>query len=215
MYFRQMPYHATGALSYLLADIAAREAVVIDPQPAQSDLILALLMERKLQLRYVLLTHTHRRDSGCGPLCEYTGAERVCGGEAATSSCIGTVGHGDDLAFGDEVIHVLGTPGHTADAVSYLWHDRLFCGDALHIRGCPASEDDTDPGQLFDSVTRRIFQLPDETLIFPAHDFQGRTVTTVAEERQHNPAFCGQTRDAFIASAQDLGNHHRWERFHG
>jgi len=215
MYFRQIPYNATGALSYLLADAGTLEAVVIDPQPAQSDLILALLMERKLQLRYVLLTHTHRRDSGCGPLCEFTGAQRICGGEATAASATRHVSHGDALAFGDEVIHVLGTPGHTPDAVSYQWRDRLFCGDALHIRGCPATEDDTDPGQLFDSVIRRIFQLPDETLIFPAHDFHGRTVTTVAEERQHNPAFSGQTRDAFIANAQALGVRHRPGRHHG
>lgn len=197
MYFRQLPHAATGSLCYLIGDLLAQEAVLIDPMAEQTDLLLALLQERELRLVYVLRTHLHCEAERCGALCEYTGAQRISGC-ASSDGHTRSVSHGDTLVFGHEVIRVLATPGHTRDAVSFLWRDRLFCGDALHPAGCPQPVDETDAGQWYDSVTRRLFLLPDETLVFPGHVHAGRTVSTIIEERQRNPAFASISRDTFI-----------------
>ena len=202
MYFRQLPHAHSGAYCYLLADLCAQEAAVIDPDPEQVDLLLAILQERDLRLTYVLRTHQHAGAAPCGALCEYTGATHIAGAAHADAR-ERTATHGDTLVFGCEVIRVLSTPGHTPDALSYLWRDRLFCGDALHPDGCPAPVDDTDPGQWYDSVTQRLFLLPDETLVFPGHARAGRTVSTIAEERRRNPAFGGVTREGFINRSLD------------
>jgi glyoxylase-like metal-dependent hydrolase (beta-lactamase superfamily II) len=99
------------------------------------------------------------------------------------------------------VIRVIATPGHTPDGVCFLWHDRLFSGDALAIGGCrPSADPGADPGVLYDSVTRRLFALPGETLVFPGHAFHARRVSTIAEERTRNRSFAHTSRDAFIAA---------------
>jgi len=197
--FRQLYSARDASFTYLLADPRERDAIVIDPQPDQDELIMALLAERDLRLTRVLRTHVHSGASGaCEGLCRHTGAELVVG--AGTSCCEAkrVVAHGDTLVFGSEVLRVLATPGHTPGSVSYLWRDRLFCGDALLLRGCSTPDDPAvDVGRLFDSVTLRLFLLADETLIFPGHANEGRTVSTIAEERQRNPYFSGKSRDDF------------------
>lgn len=108
--------------------------------------------------------------------------------------------HGDLLSFGSESIQVIATPGHTADSPSYLWRDRLFCGDALALGGCPRQADDGDPRRIYDSVVDRLFALPAETLVFPGHDAHGRTVSTIGEERTSTPFFLPRWRDAFVTA---------------
>ena len=108
------------------------------------------------------------------------------------------VADGDVLRFGDESIAVIETPGHTPGCVTYYWRDRIFCGDVLELGGCGQAVDETDAGQMYYSVRKRIYSLPGETLIFPGHDYAGRTVSTVAEERQRNVTFTGLSRDRFI-----------------
>lgn len=201
MYFRQIVDRVDNALAYLLADLAAGEAVLIDPPARQLPLAHALLAERGLHLCWLL--HTHRHDAAAAAeftaFCERMGAMRA-GAFDDGGACYRKLGEGDVVAFGDQIVHVLATPGHTPDSISYLWHDRLFCGDALELGGCgPVADDQVDPGVLYDSVTGRLFALPDETLVFPGHDFHGRTVSTVAEERRGNARFSGVSRDAFVA----------------
>lgn len=200
-YFRQLFTASAQAFTYLLADLASRDAVVIDPQRGQDELLLSLLAERDLRLTLVLRTHAHTDpEPECGALCRHTGAELLLGAGARCTGAHRQVQHGEHLVFGDQVLRVLSTPGHTAHCVSYLWHDRLFCGDALALRGCGSVDDPgCDPGQLYDSVTQRLFLLADETLVFPGHEIDGRTVSTISEERLRNPYFVGQSRDAFHA----------------
>lgn len=205
MYFRQIVDRVDGALTYVLGDLAAQEAVVIDPSLRQHALARALLAERGLALRWVLCTHCHPSDDG-GPalvlLQVQTGAVGVIGGGDCSGETV-RLQDGDAATFGDEVLHVLGTPGHTPGSLSYLWHDRLFCGDALELGGggpLPGA----DAGQLFDSVTQKLFTLPGETLVFPGHDHRGRTVSTIAEERLRNPRFAGRNRDAFVEGCAQL-----------
>lgn len=174
--------------------------MVIDPLAGQDELIRALLDERDLRLRLVLRTHVHRPDRhACDELCRHTGARLVVGAPAACRAAQQRVAHGDKLVFGSQVLRVLATPGHTAGCVSFLWRDRLFCGDTFDMGGCRAGNREADAGKLFDSLTQRVFLLPGETLLFPAHFLKGRSVTTIAEERRRH-ARLGASRDAFVTA---------------
>ncbi|MGZ8272242.1 MAG: MBL fold metallo-hydrolase, partial [Methylophilus sp.] len=107
--------------------------------------------------------------------------------------------------FGNEVIDVIATPGHTAGSVSYLWRDRVFTGDALLINGCGRTDFQSgNAGVLYDSVTQKLFTLPDETLVYPGHDYQGRYVSCVAQEKNINSRLANKTREEFIAIMQAL-----------
>lgn len=201
MYFRQIFHSPSYSISYLLADMSACDAVVIDPVADQVELLLALLQERDLRLRYVLRTHMHSpQQSLCGELCRFTGADLVTGADTPYEGAALRKAHGDTVVFGSEALRVLATPGHTPDSVCFLWRDRLFCGDTLEIGGYRADAMQSDPGRLYDSVTQRLFLLPGETLLFPGHNFAGRTVSTVAEERHHNTAFAAGSRDSFLTA---------------
>ena len=199
MIFRQLFEPKLSAMTYLIGDLASSEAVVIDPNQHQSTLIQALLAEHQLRLKYVLRTHVHRSSSAeCGTLCAQTGALFVIGTANPIDYPGRRVQEGDLLHFGRESLEVIETPGHTPGCITYRWRDRIFCGDALEIGGCGQAEDETSAGKLYDSVRSRIFTLPGETLIFPGHDYSGRTVSTVAEERTQNTAFSTLSRDGFI-----------------
>lgn len=201
MFFRRIQDAATCALSYVLADSSSGEAVAIDPTPSQALLILSILQEQSLNLRMVLRTHVHAPDRlDCGLLCGAPGVRYAVGERAQANGKVLRLADGDTLEFGHERLQVIATPGHTPGCVSFLWHDRLFCGDVMEISGCGQAVDETDLGQMYDSVTRRIFSLPDDTLLYPAHDYRGRTVSTVAEERRMNTAFSGRSRESFVTA---------------
>ena len=200
MYFRQFFDPATSAMSYLLADPAARAAAILDPlgDPCQALVFRALLAEHALDLHLILLTHVHG-NALKDIRSTYPDVRTVAGVGPVTG--VSVAREGDRLHLGREEIRIIATPGHTFHSVSYLWRDRLFCGDALELGGCAASvEGEGDAGQLFDSVTGRLFALADETLVFPGHDFNGRTVSTIGEERRRNPFFQSLNRDAFTAA---------------
>ena len=197
MIFRQLSSFDTAALTYLVADAVAREAAVIDVTAEQHPVLLALLDERDLRLRYVLRTHSHAGvQDAAADLCRHTGA-KLAGGTSRRTP----LADGDALDFGSELLRVIATPGHTPDSVCFLWRDRLFTGDTLEIGGwVPAPTPEADPGRLYDSVTHRLFVLPEETLVFPAHAFHHRRVSTVGEERTHNRCFANPSRDAFVSA---------------
>ena len=202
MYFRQFFDPRSAAMSYLVADPSSGQAVLIDPNPdpCQALVFQALLAERRLELAMVLHTHIHDPvlDAVADP---FPDSEVVAGAVPNPGDGFRQAIDGEMLNFGNETIRVMATPGHTPASVSYLWHDRLFCGDALELGGCTRAETgEGDPGRLYDSVTTRLFLLSDEVLVFPGHDFQGRTVSTIGEERRRNPFFLARSRDAFVAA---------------
>ncbi len=204
MYFQPIEDPGSKLIAYLLGDPDVREAVVIDPPPRENELILALLSERKMRLRYVLRTHVHAHDGAdCSALCGRASAQLVVAHSVVlTDGCPHIplrVGEGSQLEFGNECIRVLSTPGHTPACVSYLWRDRLFCGDVFDAGDCPSGDAEVDGGLLFDSLMRSIFRLPEQTLVFPAHAIDGRHVATLAELRQHYGRMFNQSRDDFIA----------------
>lgn len=200
MLFHQIRSAPTGAYSYLLGDSEHRIALIIDAVPDSLEVLQALTADLGLELRYILLTHAHPGSGRCA-----VALRARAGGAIVVSQSCGLpeadlrVDHDDHLSFGDEVVHVIGTPGHTRCSVCYRWRDRVFTGDTLLLGGCgQTSLPGGDAGRLFDSVTSRLFMLPPETLVFPAYDPNGRTVSTIAEEKAINPLFSGRSREAFL-----------------
>lgn len=198
-HFRQFS-SARGRYSYLLADVERREALLIDPDDALGALYLGVLDELQARLVLMLLTHSHagRPMPGSG-LRAATGA-MLAMAEPDTVTAVRGLEDGESLVFGDEVLRAWRTPGHTRNSTCFAWRDRVFTGDALLIGDCGSVQDpDSDPGALFDSLSRRLLTLPDETLIYPAHDFAGRCVSCIGEQRHSNPKLKDVTRDEFVA----------------
>ncbi len=202
MLLRILHDERSGELGYLLADTAAREAVLVDPQGRDLPLLQALLNERDLRLRWVLRTHQHDAlQPGEFERLQRLGAPLVQGGSRPGQHA---VAHGDLLTFGHEFVQVLATPGHTPDCLSFAWRDRVFCGGLLAVDTCPHQPHPADPAALWDSVTQRIFTLPDETLLYAGHDPRARAVSTVMEQRRWHPHMAGHTRDDFLARMSAL-----------
>ena len=206
-YFRQIPAATSAAFSYLLADLDRRQAVIIDPAADQLMLYPSLLAELRVSLSHILLTHCH--GAGALPADKLAAATRaplsLAAGPARAEQTHGLV-EGDLVACGDEVLHVRLTPGHTRNSCCFLWRDRIFTGDTLLIDDCGASDgSDGDAGLLFDSLAQRLLTLPDETLVYPARQHQGRQVSCIGEQRLRNPRLAGVTRDEFIAAQAQRG----------
>jgi sulfur dioxygenase len=201
VYFRILNHEASGELTYLLADLDAREAVLIDPHACDLPVLLALLAERDLRLRWVLRTHHHDALlTGERAGLERLGAPVVQGDAPAGVPVM----DGALLPFGDELVRILPTPGHTLSCLSFGWRDRLFCGGLLAVTACPHQPRPAAPEALWDSVTQRVFSLPDETLLFAGHELRARAVSTVLEQRRWHPFFAGLTRDEFLAQMAAL-----------
>lgn len=196
MYFRMLLDPANGAVSYLLADLDAGEAVLVDPRGADTPVLRAMLSEHRLRLKWILRTHEH---DAALPAAEVTALQALEAPHVVHRPATGGV-----VSFGNEVVHTIATPGHTAGCLSFAWRDRLFCGGLLAVDACPFQPRPLDPAALWDSVTREIFSLPGETLLFSAHARGCRAVSQVHEQRHAHPWFAGATRDDFLARVAAL-----------
>jgi sulfur dioxygenase len=207
MIFKQLFDPETWTYTYFIADPATKEAVLIDPVKSHIDEYIALLDEHDLKLKYSLETHVHADHiTASGLLRQKLGAEtgvgQLCGAIGADLQ----LQDGDVLEFGGgEKIKVIATPGHTKGSVSFLWRDRVFTGDSLFIGGCGRTDfQGGDAGALYDCITQRLFTLPDETLVYPGHDYQQRWVSSIMQERTTNPRLAAKTRDEFIEIMNNL-----------
>lgn len=205
MIFRQLFDTESSTYTYLIGDEATRQAVLIDPVLEQVDRDLQLASELDLSLTHVFDTHVHADHvTASGELRDRTQCTVVGGVGGATCANV-QVHHGDEVRVGQLLFQVLATPGHTDDSVSYFIGGRVFTGDALLVRGNGRTDfQNGNAGQLHDSITRVLFSLPDETLVYPAHDYKGCTVTTIAEEKRHNPRLAGKSRQEFIHIMENL-----------
>lgn len=191
MLFRQLFDLESSTYTYLLADEETREAVLIDPVIEQIDRDLGLLEELELRLIYVLDTHVHADHvTGAGAIRERTGAKNVLSERAGAGCADVYVKDGDRVRFGRYELEVRETPGHTNGCLTYVLgdHSMAFTGDAILIRGSGRTDfQQGSPESLYRSVHEKIYSLPDPCLLYPAHDYKGRTVTSVREEKKHNP----------------------------
>jgi glyoxylase-like metal-dependent hydrolase (beta-lactamase superfamily II) len=196
----------SSTYTYLLKDEASGEAAIIDPVDTQAERDLALIRREGVTLRYTIETHAHADHiTGAGRLRELTGAKAVAPAGCNIGAADLQVLHGELLQLGGEVIRVIHTPGHTAGSASYLWRDHLFSGDTLLIMGCGRTDFQSgDAGALYDSITQKLFTLPDDTRVWPGHDYRGFTVSTIGREKAHNPRLHGHSRDEFIALMDGL-----------
>ncbi len=204
--FRQLYDENSSTLTYLLADALTGDAVLIDSVAEQAALYLGLLQELKLNLVYLLETHAHADHvTGAGLMKERSDAETATGWRAGANCADLQLSDGDTLAFGNEVIRVINTPGHTPGCVSYRWRNCVFTGDALLIGGCGRTDfQGGDAGTLYDSITQRLFTLADETLVYPAHDYKGMRVSSIGQEKLTNARVPGRSRAAFIELMDSL-----------
>ena len=193
MIFRQLFDRVSCTYTYLLGDEASGEAVLIDPVAETVERDMRLLDELDLKLRWILETHVHADHvTGAGTLRAETGAQSVLAHNAGVECANVAVRHGDTVQFGGQTLEVRETPGHTDGCLSYVLRSddgatRVFTGDALLIRRCGRTDfQQGDSRTLFKSVREQLFTLPDDTIVFPAHDYEGRQSSTIGEEKRFN-----------------------------
>lgn len=197
---------ASSTYTYVLFDQLSRDALLIDPVDEQIDRDLATLREYGLKLVWTVETHAHADHiTSAGRLAELAGAKT-----AAPLGCgIGTAGvqlqDGDTLKFGGEVLKAMHTPGHTAGSMSFLWRDHVFTGDTLLINGCGRTDFQSGSAEaLYRSLTQILFALPDDTIVWPGHDYQGRSCSSIGREKTTNARVAGKTEAEFVALMNSL-----------
>lgn len=207
MLFNQLFDKESCTYTYFIADLSNKEAVLIDPVDTQIDVYLELLKEHDLSLKYSLETHVHADHvTASGQLRQKLGAKTAVSSLCGAGSADIQIQDGDTFEFGEnESIKVISTPGHTAGSLSFLWRDRVFTGDSLFIDGCGRTDfQGGDAGAQYDSVTQRLFTLPDDTIVYPGHDYKGRWISNISQERTSNSRLAGKTKEEFVEIMNNL-----------
>ncbi|MFN7142695.1 MAG: rhodanese-like domain-containing protein [Myxococcota bacterium] len=207
MIFRQLFEPASSTYTYLLADETTRRAVLVDPVVEEVETYAKLLADLGLTLVYTLETHVHADHVTAGSaLRERFGSRTVVHRDGGAACADVLVKHGDHVTVDGIDIEVRETPGHTNGCVTYVSGDRAFTGDALLIGGCGRTDfQQGDAAKLHESVHGQIFSLPPDTLVYPGHDYEGRTVSTVKEELATNARLGGgRTKAEFVEIMANL-----------
>jgi len=203
---RQLFDRESCTYTYLLMDNATKDAVLIDPVLELVDRDMEEVKNVGANLKYVLNTHVHADHiTGSGVMKKKYGSQNITV-ESVISKDSGAkadilVSAGDVISFGEQTLEVTQTPGHTPGCVSYILNEQkshVFCGDTILIGGCGRTDfQGGDASMLFDSVWNNLFTLPDETILYPAHDYKGRTCSTIGEQKRLNPRLT-KSKDEFV-----------------
>jgi glyoxylase-like metal-dependent hydrolase (beta-lactamase superfamily II)/rhodanese-related sulfurtransferase len=206
MIFRQLFDSVSGTYSYLLASRAGGEALIIDPVLEKVDRYLQLIRELDLRLVKAVDTHLHADHvTGLGALRDRTHCVTVMGENTKADVVSMRLAEGDKLTIEGVSMDVLYTPGHTDDSYSFLMGDRVFTGDTLLIRGTGRTDfQNGDARMQYESLFGKLLRLPDETMVFPAHDYKGDTVSTIGEEKRYNPRLQVKSVDDYVALMNNL-----------
>lgn len=207
MLFKQLFESESSTYTYLLACEHTQQAILIDPVASEIDVYMDLLEQHDLSLVYSLDTHVHADHvTGAKLLKERAGSKAVlhrnsgvpCGDILVTDGCL--------LRIGEIEVEARYTPGHTNACTSYVIDNMVFTGDALLIDGCGRTDfQEGNAGTLYDSIHHQLFTLPDETIVYPGHDYKGRTQSTIGHERESNARLGNnQTRENFIELMKNL-----------
>jgi glyoxylase-like metal-dependent hydrolase (beta-lactamase superfamily II) len=206
MAFRQLFDPESSTYTYVLGDPDRREAVIVDPVRPNIERDLAVVAELGMKLVWILDTHVHADHvTGANALKQRTGAHTAVSTHCGAGGFDRLIDEGELIVFGNEVIRAIATPGHTPGSTCYLWRDRLLTGDTLLIGGCGRTDFQRGSAEaLYDSITGKLFTLPDDTLVYPGHDYHGRRVSTIGEEKATNPRLAGKSREEFVQIMNEL-----------
>jgi glyoxylase-like metal-dependent hydrolase (beta-lactamase superfamily II)/rhodanese-related sulfurtransferase len=206
MIFRQLFDSVSGTYSYLLASRAGGEAMILDPVLERVDRYCQLLRELDLKLVKAVDTHLHADHvTGLGELRDRTQCVTIMGEQTKADVVAMRVADGDKVTIEGITLNVMYTPGHTDDSYSYLMGDRVFTGDTLLIRGTGRTDFQNGSARAqYESIFNRLLKLPDETMVFPAHDYKGDTVSTIGEEKRYNPRLQVRSVDEYVELMNSL-----------
>jgi sulfur dioxygenase len=206
MIFRQLFDSTSSTYTYLLASRHGGEALIIDPVLERVDRYIQLLKELNLRLVKAVDTHLHADHiTGLEALAERTRCITVMGEQTKADVVSIRVSDGDRVGIEGLSLEALYTPGHTDDSYSYIMADRVFTGDTLLIRGTGRTDfQNGDPRAQYDSLFGRLLKLPEETMVYPAHDYKGDTVSTIGEEKAFNPRLQVKSVDEYVDLMNNL-----------
>ena len=206
MIFRQLFDSVSGTYSYVLASRAGGEALILDPVLEKVDRYCQLLRELDLRLVKAVDTHLHADHiTGLGELRDRTHCVTIMGEQSKADVVAMRVADGDKVMIEGLSLDVMYTPGHTDNSYSYLMGDRVFTGDTLLIRGTGRTDFQNGSARAqYDSIFGRLLRLPDETMVFPAHDYKGDTVSTIGEEKRFNPRLQVRSVDEYVELMNNL-----------
>ncbi len=199
MIFQEL--NGTQCKTYLVGCENTRKALLADPVRERIDRYLAVLAYHGLKLDTVVDTHTHADHATASfEFQRLLGVRLIMHRRAPVPRVDEYVDDGDSICVGDVKLDVLYTPGHTPDSISLYMGDRVLTGDVMLIRGTGRADfAGGDAGTQYDSITGKLFELPDDTLVFPGHDYRGNTQSTIGEEKQHNPRIAGRSREQYMS----------------
>src|ERR1700723_2938574 len=206
MIFRQLFDAMSGPYTYLIASRHGGEALIIDPVLERIDRYLQLVRELDLKLVKAVDTHLHADHvTGLGALRDRTHCVTVMGEHTKADVVSMRVAEGDRVEIEGLSLDVMYTPGHTDDSYSFRMSDRVFTGDTLLIRGTGRTDfQNGDPRAQYDSLFNKLLKLSDDTLVFPAHDYKGDTVSTIGEEKRYNPRLRVGSADEYAELMNNL-----------
>jgi len=206
MLFRQMYDVDTGTWTYLLASRPGGEALVIDPVQEHTAEYLRLIGDLELKLVIAVDTHTHADHvTALGDLRDATGCVTMMGEQTKAECVSARFRDGESFGVDGVKLRAMATPGHTDESFSFVMADRVFTGDALLIRGTGRTDfQNGDPYAAWDSLFNKLLRLPDETLVYPGHDYRGWTVSTIGEERRFNPRLQVKSADEYARIMREL-----------
>ncbi len=192
MGFRQFVEYESNTYTYLIFDENTLDALLIDPVVETVDRDLEAIRDLRLNLKYILETHIHAdHHTGAGEIRKRTGCQVLASEKGGQKGLDRSLKHNEILELSSQVkIKCLETPGHTNSCMSYFWEsgEKVFTGDTLLIRGCGRTDFQEGSNEnLYHSVRSVLFELPDTTLVYPGHDYKGRLVTSISEEKEFNP----------------------------
>lgn len=187
--FYQLIEAETSTYTYIIADAITKEAAIIDPVIEMVSRDMRLIEELNLKLIYVLDTHIHADHiTAASEIRKLKNAKTAVSENAGVTCADISLCDGQELALGNKKIRVIATPGHTDSCLSFYFEGMVYTGDSLMIRSCGRTDFQQGSSEkLYDSVHEKLFQLPDTTKIYPAHDYKGQTSSTIALEKQFNP----------------------------
>ena len=206
MIFRQFFDSISSTYTYLIASGKGREALIIDPVLEKTDQYIKLLHELDLRLVKVIDTHIHADHiSGIAELRDKTKCITIMGEHAPGDVVSMNVKDNESVSIEKINLKALYTPGHTDDSYSFLMNDRVFTGDTLLIKGTGRTDfQNGDPYDAYNSIFERLLKLPEETLIYPAHDYKGESVSTIGEEKKFNPRLQVSSADEYAKIMNNL-----------